>query len=159
VHHSLPAAYLWDFCPAHPSLHDGASAARDAEWASSGTAANKKPALQAEVEALNGLSFIDLWEPVRGRNSELFAYYGMLSSALPTTACVEADFHLKGSCRRLTSSPTLWTSPSRYPQARNDNVKGEGPLIPGQQGQTLVTTTSSGYKDALRHNKYAHWHL
>jgi hypothetical protein len=63
VHHSLPAAYVWDLCPANPSLHDGPSTAWDGTWASSGTAggaANKEPALRAELDALSGLSFIDV---------------------------------------------------------------------------------------------------
>jgi hypothetical protein len=34
---------------------------------------------------------MDLWEPVHERYPELFALYGMLASALPTTACVQAD--------------------------------------------------------------------
>jgi hypothetical protein len=62
-------------------------------WSSSGTAgdaANKEPALRAE--ALSDLPFINLWELVRERYPELFAFYGRLASALPTTACVEADF-------------------------------------------------------------------
>jgi hypothetical protein len=80
--------------PAHASLHDGASAVRDATSVSSdtaGDAANKEPARQAELEALSGLPFIDLWEPVIERYPELFAFYAMLASALQTTACTEAD--------------------------------------------------------------------
>jgi hypothetical protein len=59
-------------------VYDGVSAALDATWVSSGTAgdaANKEPALRAELEALSGMSFIDLWEPVRERYPELFAFY------------------------------------------------------------------------------------
>jgi hypothetical protein len=100
----------------------------------------------------------------------LLAFYRMLASALPTTACIEADFsrlrrtksdyrrnlscplHSKESCRRLpsSSSPTSWTSPSRYPQGRHDNIKGEDPLGPGHQGRTLATRASSGNEDAVR---------
>jgi hypothetical protein len=64
LQHSLHAACVWDLSPAHPSLHDGASATRDATRASSGTAggaANTEPALRAELEALSGLPFIHLW--------------------------------------------------------------------------------------------------
>jgi hypothetical protein len=44
--------------------------------------------------AISGLSPINLWEPVRERYPGLFAFYGMLSSALPTTACVERVLRL-----------------------------------------------------------------
>jgi hypothetical protein len=70
----------------------------------------------------------------------------MLASVLPTTAGGDADFcrlrgtksgyrsnplvpHSKGSVGRLaSSSPTSWTYPARYPQARHDNnIKGKIP--------------------------------
>jgi hypothetical protein len=133
-----------------------------------GGAANTEPALRAEREALSALSFIDLWWPVRERYPELIAFNAMLASILPTAAGGDADFsrlrgtksgyrsnplvpHSKGSVGRLaSSSPTSWTYPARYPQARHDNnIKGEDPLVTGQQGRTLAMRPSSGNKDAL----------
>jgi hypothetical protein len=66
----------------------GASTALDVTRASSGIAggaANKDPALRAELEALFDLSFIVMGASSRAL-PKLFVCYGMLAPVLPTTA-------------------------------------------------------------------------